>query len=139
MARLKQWQIDMREGTEDKFWRNIQKLPSIHGECWIWTGHKNSNHNGKDCEKYFYGQFTLTDKNWNPVPGMTKMAHRLALYFTHGRPVPDDLDVFPGVCSNHLCINPAHLWIRNKANTFRIAAADFFAGGDDAIEMARAA
>lgn len=139
MARLKQWQIDMREGTEKTFWKNVQKLPSTHGECWIWTGNKNNNHNTVECEGYDYGEFTLTDHAWRPIKGITRMAHRLALYLTFGRQVPDDLYVFPEVCGNRLCMNPAHLWVRNQKNTFRMAAAAFFAGGDDAIEMARAA
>lgn len=140
MARLTQAQIDKREGTEKTFWKNIQKLPSIHGECWIWTGNKNNNHNTVDCEGYDYGEFILTDDRWRPIKGMTRMAHRLSLYFTFGRAVPDGLYVFPGVCGNYLCLNPDHLWIRDPGNTVRMPAAEFFAANNDNIlEIARAA
>lgn len=136
---LKQWQIDKREVTEEKFWRNIQKLPSIHGECWIWTGKQNNNHNTAECEGYDYGEFVLTDKNWKKIAGVTRMAHRLSVQFTYGKVLPKDLYVFPGTCRNYLCINPEHLWIRNQKNTFRMPVAEFYAAGDEIIEFARAA
>lgn len=132
MARLKQWEIDKRSGHEDTFWKNVRK--QADGK-WIWFGHTNNNHNTVDCESYDYGEFELctreTANDARPKKAhASKMAHRVVLFLTYGRPVPESCDVFP-FNGDHLDINPSNLGVRNKKTRMEVSSAEFFAVAND--------
>lgn len=129
---LTQKQIDMRSGHEGTFWKNVSKNPD--GK-WIWTGHKNNNHNTVDCQSYDYGEFELctreTANDRTPKKAHdSKMAHRIGLFLIYGRPVPKQYDVFP-FNGDHLDINPENLGIREKKTGAEVPAAKFFEVAND--------
>lgn len=142
MARLKQWQIDKRSGHEGTFWKNVRKQED--GK-WVWTGHTNNNHNTVDCESYDYGVFELcsreTANNYKPKKiHASDMAHRVVLFLTYGRPVPDPkrFFVFP-INGDHLDINPENLGVRDVKTGAKVTSAEFFKVANDNHEFAVAA
>ena len=76
----------MRPNTEADFWAKVD----FSGECWIWTGAKDSDG---------YGIFRLAGKQWR--------AGRLSLAFTNGE-LPPELMASP-TCRNPSCVRPQHL------------------------------
>lgn len=138
MARLKQWEIDKRSGHEDTFWKNVRKQPD--GK-WMWTGLTNNNHNTVDCDSYDYGVFELCSRETANEHKPTKihestMAHRISLFLTYRRPVPDPKRyyVFP-LNGDHLDINPENLGIRNIKTGVKLTAAQFFDVANDNIPV----
>lgn len=80
-------------GNLDHFWSKVDKS----GDCWIWTG-------GKDSEGY--GRFRP-----HGHAGPRVQAHRVAYTMLIG-PIPDGLvldHVWERGCRSHACVNPAHL------------------------------
>ena len=129
---LTQKQIDMRSGHDGTFWKNVSKQPD--GK-WIWTGYKNTNHNTVDCEKYHYGEFELCTRETSNLAKPTrahksKMAHRIILFLTYGRPIPSTHDVFP-FNGDHLDINPDNLGVRDKKTGAEVTADKFFEVAND--------
>jgi hypothetical protein len=61
-----------------------------HGECWLWTGHK---------DRKGYGQFKFQ--------GVAKWAHRWS-YATFIAPIPAG-ETINHKCANPSCVNPEHL------------------------------
>ena len=133
--------IDTRRGVERIFWRNVDKLTD---GTWLWTGSKNTNHNGVDCEKYEYGEFILEDRLEYPQSPViaTKMAHRISVYLTYGVEVPSDkktgYEVFP-FNGNHLDVNPENLGIRSLVTREEWPAAVFCAASDNGENSERLA
>jgi len=72
----------------------FMKFVDVSGECWTWTGGKNT---------YGYGQITFDGKNW--------LAHRLMYLHCHGSLTPG-LDICHS-CRNK-CVNPDHLEEKTK-------------------------
>ena len=137
---LTQKQIDMRSGHAGTFWKNVHKRED--GK-WLWTGHKNTNHNTVDCKKYEYGEYELCSRETSNFSKPTKihqskMAHRIILFLTYGRPVPSSYEVFPSN-GDHLDINPENLWIREKKTGAEVPASEFFAVANDNNSIARMA
>lgn len=129
---LTQKQIDMRSGHAGTFWKNIRKQED--GK-WVWVGRTNTNHNTVDCEKYHYGEYELVSRETSNFAKPTKvhaskMAHRIILFLTYGRPVPSAYDVFP-FNGDHLDINPDNLGIREKKTGVEVSAAKFFEVAND--------
>lgn len=128
---LSQRDIDKRSGHHGTFWKNVDQ----QGQTWLWTGYKNTNHNTVDCDKYEYGEYELVSRETSNLAKPTrvhksKMAHRIVLFLTYGRPVPSDYDVFP-VNGNHLDINPDNLSLRDRKTRQEITAASFFDVAND--------
>lgn len=125
---LSQRQIDQRSGNDGTFWKNVVKCSD--GK-WIWTGKTNTNHNNVDCQKYEYGEFELCTRESatyaKPKKAhASKLAHRVVLFLTYGRPVASAYDVFP-YNGDHLDINPTNLGVRDRKTRQEWAAAQFFA------------
>lgn len=137
---LTQKQIDMRSGHDGTFWKNVTK--QADGK-WIWTGQKNNNHNTVDCESYDYGVFDLCSRETSNFAKPTsihhsKMAHRVSLFLTYGRPVPKQYEVFP-VNGDHLDVNPDNLGVRDTKTRATMSAAAFFDVANDNGDGMRAA
>lgn len=137
---LSQREIDKRSGHEGTFWRNVDKRPD--GK-WLWTGATNNNHNTVDCQSYDYGVYELVSRETSNLAKPTKihdskMAHRVVLFLTYGRPVPKQYDVFP-VNGDHLDINPDNLWLRHTKDRAEISSAKFFDVANDNENEVRAA
>lgn len=132
---LSQREIDRRSGHAGTFWKNVDKRPD--GK-WIWVGRTNTNHNTVDCQKYHYGEFELVSRETSnlskPVKIHTsKMAHRIILHLTYGRPVPSQYEVFPSN-GDHLDINPDNLCVRHVRTREEMAASKFFDVANDNTE-----
>ena len=81
---------------QELFWSLVKK-----GECWEWAGRKTPNG---------YGCFTLN--------GHSRVAHRLAFYWMHGK--IDHRLTIDHLCRNRLCVNPAHLeQVSQRENVMR--------------------
>lgn len=129
---LTQKQIDMRSGHSGTFWKNVIKYPD--GK-WEWVGRKNTNHNTVDCQKYEYGEYELVSRETSnfskpKVIHKSKLAHRIVLFLTYGRPVPSDYEVFH-YDNDHLNINPANLGVRHVKTRIEMTAAKFFEVAND--------
>lgn len=74
-----------------------------HDGCWLWTGATNNRGYGV-CR----------------VGEVTQLAHRVA-YVMYNGPIPEKLTV-DHVCSNQLCVNPAHLHLETNGDNLRLAA-----------------
>ena len=70
---------------------NMQTKIAVDGECWLWTGAKNSKG---------YGSMS-NGKNGS------MLAHRAAYTFTVGA-IPEGLTI-DHLCMNKACVNPGHL------------------------------
>jgi hypothetical protein len=84
-----------RYEEEMRFWSKVQKTAT----CWWWTGGKRGKYGG-------FGRYTPHHRQ-NGQAGRQVMAHRFAYERLVG-PIPEGL-VLDHLCSNHLCVNPAHL------------------------------
>jgi hypothetical protein len=71
---------------ERKFWSKVDRS----GDCWEWTGAKNT-----------HGYGLMRERN------RSRMAHRVAYEFDNG-PVPDGRQL-DHICLNRRCIKPTHL------------------------------
>lgn len=89
------------EGSEREFWPLVDKA-----DCWHWRGRTNNNHNTTDGKSYDYGTWRLGD-------GSETGAHRAAVLYLTGKPVPDDLDL-TSLCGDQMCVNPAHRGVVDK-------------------------
>lgn len=131
---LTQKQIDQRSGHSGTFWKNVIRWPNGR---WEWVGQTNNNHNTVDCESYNYGVFDLVSRETSNFAKpasihKSKLAHRIILFLTYGRPVPDGCDVFH-YDNDHLNINPDNLGVRNKATGVEMSAAKFFEVANDNV------
>ena len=95
-----------RSGTVQAFWDLVNTSGGADA-CHPWTGSTNTNHNGKECEKYEYGYFECEGVE-------TALAHRIVCALTFGREVPRDYEVSP-ICGDHLCCNVRHFAIRQQS------------------------
>ncbi len=77
----------LSESRVEKF---FSKVAFDCGDCWEWTGTKNS---------WGYGRFL--------VDGRRIMAHRVCYEILVGK-IPEGL-VIDHLCRNHACVNPAHI------------------------------
>lgn len=78
-----------------------------NGDCHIWGGATQNNHNTTDGKSYNYGIFRLEGCN-------TPAVHRQVFFLHTGEELPEDLDVSPfgeHGCGDHLCVNPDHLYV----------------------------
>ena len=77
------------------------------GDCHIWCGAKNNNHNITDGKSYDYGVFQLEGCD-------TQLVHRQVFFLDTGEELPEDMDVSPNGehgRGDHLCVNPEHLYV----------------------------
>ena len=88
----------------EQFWSRVEKTDS----CWLWTGSTN---------KYGYG---LTHRG-GPNQATTRRAHRMAWELCNG-PIPKGLWVLHK-CDNPPCVNPDHLFVGNRSDNMKDAAA----------------
>lgn len=96
-------QYTTTEPFADRFWGRVDKS----GDCWLWTGARNSNGYGNSA---------------NPNPGGSRMAHRIAWELTYG-PIPHS----PGAhgtcvlhhCDNPPCVRPDHLFLGTNLDNAR--------------------
>ena len=111
-----------RSGTVQAFWDLVDTSGGADA-CHPWTGPTNTNHNGKDCEKYDYGYFECEGVE-------SALAHRVVCALTFGRDLPRDYEVSP-ICDDHLCCNVKHYSIRQQSDPHDsgVPVAEFFAHG----------
>jgi HNH endonuclease len=85
--------IEPDELTESmlRFWRFVE-LPAAPDRCAHWMGAR---------DRWGYGQFRLSS-------GRLVLAHRVAVVWSTGQPIPTDLEV-DHLCRVRLCVAPAHL------------------------------
>ena len=84
--------MDKREELAARFWSYVD----MSGECWVWTGARNSKGYGRD-----YGRFG--------VSGRMILAHRVAWELADG-PVPAGMFVLHR-CDNPPCVRRTHLFL----------------------------
>lgn len=82
--------------VSDRFWTKIDKHEDK--ECWIWQGAQTSSGNG-----------SFAINHWK-----TTSAHRFSYQIAFGE-IPEKTDVRQS-CSNKLCCNPQHLFLKPKMN-----------------------
>lgn len=82
-----------RKPLHERFWPKVARAGEA--ECWLWT----ANTNGR------YGIFFLYKSAGQPV---WEYAHRIAYALAHGRMPPHGSNI-DHLCSQPLCVNPAHL------------------------------
>lgn len=80
----------------------LRRRTEVRGECWIWTGAFRRAHRP--------GRGRKRDCGWITVDGRMRMVHRVAFEVAKG-PIPRRGEVWRS-CGEHLCINPAHLELR---------------------------
>lgn len=113
-------QYNISKGNESDFWENVIQHSESH---WEWTGAKTTNHNTReDIERYEYGHFHLEKCK-------SKLVHRVVLFITFGREVPDEYDV-AHLDNNHLNISPENLIIRHKKDRVEWFPRDFYRSFD---------
>ncbi len=91
-----------RVPVEERFWRYV----APDGECWVWTGVKNSRG---------YGHISLPD-------GTRMYAHRFSWEQANGAPVPPGIFVLHR-CDNPPCVRPEHLFLGTRQDNFNDSAA----------------
>lgn len=89
----------MTKEQQDRFWAKVEKTGPGAGGCWVWHGNRNS----------------TSGFGMARVDGGRVLAHRLSYELAYGT-----LDARkyvlhnPLVCSNKLCVNPAHLMLSER-------------------------
>lgn len=84
----------------EKFWAKVRRGAST--ECWPYGGY---------CDDRGYGIFSWAHRE-------RMKAHRAALYFATGTPIPSDVVVRHG-CDNPPCCNPLHLELGTQVDNVR--------------------
>lgn len=77
------------EEDQERFWSKVDKRGE--NECWEWTASRSP---------FGYGRINIR--------GRIEFAHRMAVVFATGNPIPDGENVLHS-CDNPPCCNPAHL------------------------------
>ena len=84
------------ENIISRFWSRVEKTPT----CWLWRG-------GVTNKKRPYGVFSVRNR--------TTVAHRVAWWIAHGRPVPSALQACHR-CDVTLCVRPEHLFLGTQSD-----------------------
>lgn len=103
------WKPDLRPTREEsiaKFWSKVNKT----GECWLWTGNRQTKH--KTRNKGGYG--TLTRTPVSRAKKKTIYAHRFSWELHFGE-IPEGMFVCHH-CDVVLCVRPDHLFLGTAAD-----------------------
>src|SRR5574341_701009 len=94
------WEIAMQ-----RFWNKVK----IAGpdECWIWIGAVSDNGYGKIGRR-------------KGLKYTSEYAHRMSYELTYGPILGPRNSVVNHICSNRLCVNPAHLELVEQAQNVRV-------------------
>lgn len=96
----------------DRFWQHVRK-PDRGGDCWVWTGAKDTKGNGI-MSLYCVGKHVTRY--------VQLKAHRVSWAVSHGT-FPRGNLIRKMCCSLNACVNPAHLRVaRSRLDAVRAAA-----------------